>query len=176
MATSIAEALRATISPQEAVQLRAVPTASTRAYDAYVRGRFFWNQRTEEGFGRALEYFNAAIEEDPSYALAHAGVASVYVLLGHELYPFQHPADAYPRAMEAARQALELDDTLAEAHAVLAYSSLLYDRDWTAAEREYQRALGLNPNYATVYIWYSHYLLPMGRTAESLVNRPPRFS
>jgi TolB-like protein/Tfp pilus assembly protein PilF len=170
MATSIAEALRATISPEEAVQMRGLPTASTRAYDAYVRGRFFWSQRTKEGFSRALEYFNAAIEEDPSYALAHAGVASVYVLLGHELYAFEPAAETYPLAKAAASRALELDDTLAEAHGVLAYSHLLYDRTWTAAEEEFQRALALDPNYATAYQWYSHLLLPMARVDESLAR------
>jgi TolB-like protein/Flp pilus assembly protein TadD len=170
MATLIAEALRATISPEEAAQISGLPTESTRAYDAYVRGRFFWNQRTQEGFNRALEYFNEAIEEDPNYALAHAGIASVYVLLGHELFAFDRAADTYPKAKAAARRALELDETLADAHAVLAYSHLLYDRDWDAAEREYERALALNPNYATAYQWYSHYLLPMGRKEESLAR------
>jgi TolB-like protein/Tfp pilus assembly protein PilF len=170
MATSIADALRATISPQEAAQLRDLPTESTRAYDLYVRGRYFWNQRTEEGFDRALDYFNQAIEEDPTYALAHAGVALVYVLLGHELFAFRHPQDTYPKAKAAARAALELDDTLAEAHAVLGDTHLRYDWDWAAAEREHRRAIELNPNYPTDRVWYSHYLLPMGREEESLAQ------
>ncbi len=170
MATSIAGELQATLSVEEVVRLGVLPTESTSAYDLYVRGRFFWNQRTEEGFDRALEYFNQAIEEDSTYALAYAGIASIYVLAGHELYSWSHPRDSYPKAKAAARRALELDDTLAEAHSVLAETLLRYDWDFTSADREHQRAIALNPNYATGHQWYSHYLLPMGREEESLAH------
>jgi len=170
MATSIAGELQASLSTEEVVRLGVLPTESTIAYDLYVRGRFFWNQRTKEGFDRAIEYFNQAIGEDSTYALAYAGVASTYVLAGHELYSWSHPRDSYPQAEAAAQRALELDDTLAEAHSVLAEALSRYEWDFTSADREHQRAIALNPNYATGHQWYSHYLLPMGREAESLAH------
>jgi len=170
MATSIAGELQATLSLEEVARIGVLPTQSTTAYDLYVRGRYFWNQRTEEGFNRALEYLNQAIEEDPTYALAYAGVASIYVLMGHELFSWSHPRDSYPKAQAAARRALELDDTLAEAHSVLGDALLRYDWDFISADREHQRAIALNPNYGTGHQWYSHYLLPMGREKESLAH------
>ena len=170
MATSIAGELQVTLSLEEVARIGVLPTQSTIAYDLYVRGRFFWSQRTEEGFNRALEYLNQAIEEDPNFALAYAGVASVYVLMGHELFSWSHPRDTYPKAQAAARRALELDDTLAEAHSVLGDALLRYDWDFISADREHQRAIALNPNYGTGHQWYSHYLLPMGREQESLAH------
>lgn len=170
MAMSIAGELQASLSTEEVVRLGVLPTESTSAYDLYIRGRFFWNQRTKEGFDRAIEYLNQAIGEDPNYALAYAGIASTYVLEGHELYSWSHPRDSYPQAKAAAQRALELDDTLAEAHSVLAEALSRYEWDFTSAEREHQRAIALNPNYATGHQWYSHYLLPMGREAESLAH------
>ena len=170
IATSIAGELQATLSLEEVARIGVLPTQSTIAYDLYVRGRFFWNQRTEEGFNRALEYLNQAIEEDPNYALAYAGVASIYVLMGNELFSWSHPRDSYPKAQAAARRALELDDTLAEAHSVLGDALFRYDWDFISADREHQRAIALNPNYGTGHQWYSHYLLPMGREKESLAH------
>ena len=170
MATSIAGELQVTLSLEEVARIGVLPTQSTIAYDLYVRGRFFWSQRTEEGFNRALEYLNQAIEEDPNFALAYAGVASIYVLMGHELFSWSHPRDTYPKAQAAARRALELDDTLAEAHSVLGDALLRYDWDFISADREHQRAIALNPNYGTGHQWYSHYLLPMGREKESLAH------
>jgi len=170
IATSIAGELQATLSLEEVARLAVLPTQSTIAYDLYVKGRYFWNQRTEEGLNRALEYLNQAIEEDPNYALAYAGVASIYVLMGHELFSWSHPGDSYPKAQAAARRALELDETLAEAHSVLGEALLRYDWDFISADREHQRAIALNPNYATGHQWYSHYLLPMGREKESLAH------
>ena len=170
MAISIAGELQVTLSREEVARIGVLPTQSTIAYDLYIRGRFFWSQRTEEGFNRALEYLNQAIEEDPNFALAYAGVASVYVLMGHELFSWSHPKDSYPKAQAAARRALELDDTLAEAHSVLGDALLRYDWDFISADREHQRAIALNPNYGTGHQWYSHYLLPMGREKESLAH------
>jgi len=170
IATSIAGELQVTLSRDEVARIGLLPTQSTIAYDLYVRGRFFWSQRTEEGFNRALEYLNQAIEEDPNFALAYAGVASIYVLMGHELFSWSHPKDSYPKAQAAARRALELDDTLAEAHSVLGDALLRYDWDFISADREHQRAIALNPNYGTGHQWYSHYLLPMGREKESLAH------
>ncbi len=170
MATSIAGELQVTLSLEEVAHIGVLPTQSTTAYDLYIRGRYFWSQRTEEGFNRALEYLNQAIEEDPNFALAYAGVASIYVLMGHELFSWSHPRDTYPKAQAAARRALELDETLAEAHSVLGDALLRYDWDFISADREHQRAIALNPNYGTGHQWYSHYLLPMGREKESLAH------
>ena len=170
MATSIAGELHATLSLEEVVRLGVQPTQNTRAYDLYVKGRYFWNQRTREGLNRALEYFNQAIEEDPNYALAYAGVASIYVIMGNELYSWAHPRDSYPKAQAAARRALEIDDTLAEAHAVLGDALFRYDWDFVSAGREHQRAIALNPSYATGHQWYSHYLLPLGKETGSLAH------
>ena len=170
LAQAIADQIQITLTPEEKEALGRSRPVDPEAYLLYGKGRYFWNQRTEEGFERALEYFNQAIEKDPTYALAHAGVAYTYLLLGHELYSLMDPHDAYPKAKAAARRSLELDDTLAEAHVVLADSLLRYDWDFAAAEREYQRAIALNPNYATAHQWYSHCLLPMGREEESLAH------
>jgi TolB-like protein/Tfp pilus assembly protein PilF len=170
IATSIAGELQATLSLKAVARLGVLPTKSTRAYDLYIKGRYFWNQRTKEGFNRALDYFNQAIEEDPTYALAYAGIASIYSLVGHELYSWSHPRDSYPKAQAAARKALELDDTLAEAHSVLGDALFRYDWDFVSADREHQRAIALNPSYANGHQWYSHYLLPMGREDESLAH------
>ena len=168
IAVAVAEQLQATLTPEEVSRFSLVPTRSPRAYDAYVRGRYFWNQRTEEGFERALTYFNQAIEEDPSYPLAYAGVASVYNLIGHELFALDDPNNSYPRAIAAARSALERDDSLGEAHAVLGDALFRYEWDLAAAQREHERAIALNPNYVNARIWYSHYLLPMGHREEAL--------
>ncbi|MCJ7556664.1 MAG: tetratricopeptide repeat protein [Gammaproteobacteria bacterium] len=170
MATSIAWELQATLSLQEVARLGVLPTQSTTAYDLYFRGRYFQNLRTKEGVNRALDYFSQAIKEDPNYALAYAGVASIYVLMGNELYAWSHPRDSYPKAQAAALRALELDDSLAEAHSVLGDTLLRYEWDFPAADREHKLAIALNPNYATGHQWYSHYLLPMGRDKESLAH------
>jgi len=140
IATSIAGELQATLSLEEVARLAVLPTQSTIAYDLY------------------------------NYALAYAGVASIYVLMGHELFSWSHPGDSYPKAQAAARRALELDETLAEAHSVLGEALLRYDWDFISADREHQRAIALNSNYATGHQWYSHYLLPMGREKESLAH------
>ena len=168
MATSIAEALHTNLSVDEVSRLRVLPTRNTSAYDLYVRGRYFWNQRTEAGFGRALQYFEQAIEEDPDYALAHAGIGSIHVLEGHELFAWTHPRNSYPKAQDAARAALRIDETLAEAHAVLAEALFRYEWNIEAAELAHQRSIALNPNNSIGRIWYSHFLLPMGREQESL--------
>jgi tetratricopeptide (TPR) repeat protein len=170
IATSIAGELHVPLSLKEVASLKVLPTKSTRAYDFYVRGQYFWNQRTKEGINRALDYFNQAVEDDPTYALAYAGIASIHLLRGNELYAWSHPKDSYPKALAAARKALELDDTLAEAHAVLGDALFRYEWDFVSAGREHQRAIALKPSYSSGHQWYSHYLLPMGREDESLAH------
>ncbi len=170
IAREISEKLRMRLTGEEKERLGRRSTENTEAYQLYLKGRYYWNKRTEEGFRRGIGYFNQALEKDPNYALAYAGLAYSYNLMGHELYSVLAPREAYPKARAAATKALELDETLAEAHAVLADTKLRYGWDFSGAEREHKRALELNPAYATAHQWYSHYLLPMGRMPESLAE------
>ncbi len=141
-------------------------TENTAAYQLYLRGRYFWNKRTLAGHQKAIEYFRQAIEEDPGYALAYAGLADCYLLM--EGYAAGHTAaDTYPKAKAFAERALQIDDSLAEAHTSLGkvYESLWL---WQEAEQEYRRAIELSPNYPTAHHWYSRYLRRMRRFEESL--------
>jgi serine/threonine-protein kinase len=166
IAREITDKLRLRLSGEDKKRLSKRYTENTEAYQAYLAGRYHWNKRTEEGLKKAIEYFEQARERDPGYALAYAGLADCYALLGD--YGFLPPRDAYPKAKAAAEKALELDDTLAEAHTSLAFAKVQYDWDWPGAEREFQKALALNPNYATAHQWYSEYLSAMGRHDEAL--------
>src|SRR5216683_7615422 len=125
------------------------------AYDAYLRGRFYWTNRGD--LHKSIEAYLQAIEKDPNYALAYAGLASAYALLGQVPYDDMSPIEAKPKARQAAERALQLDPQLGEAHAVLAIVSFSYDWDFAAAEREFQRAFALNPNDPTAHLWYGHY-------------------
>jgi TolB-like protein/Tfp pilus assembly protein PilF len=145
-------------------------TESNEAYQLYLRGRFYWNKRSEEAMLKSLEYFQEAIHKDPSFALAYSGLADSYILLGApDAAGGIPPAEALPKAQTAALKALELDDTLAEAHASLAHAKY-YDRELTATEQEYKRAIELNPNYPTAHSWYAVYLMSLGRFDEALVQ------
>jgi TolB-like protein/DNA-binding winged helix-turn-helix (wHTH) protein/Flp pilus assembly protein TadD len=147
------------------------PTHGTRnsaAYEAYLQGRYFWNRRTEEGYQKALQYFADAIREDPTYAQAYAGLADTYALLGSLANSVLPRSEAMPNARRAALRAIDLDDTLAEAHTSLAFVKMQYDREWDAAEKEYQRAIELNPGYATAHHWYAYLLMSEGRAAEAM--------
>jgi tetratricopeptide (TPR) repeat protein len=141
-------------------------TGDLEAYELYLRGRFFWNKRTEEGLLKSIEHFEQAIARDPRYALAYAGLADSYAVFN--LYSSAQLKDASPRAKAAAERALALDDTLAEAHATLGVLKQQYDWDWPGAEREFRRAIELDPNYATAYQYYSEHLALLGRTEESI--------
>lgn len=164
----VAQALPLALTAEERKRLTRRQTADPEAYQLYSWGRYFWNKRTPAGFKRAVEYFEAAIAKDPNYALAHAGLADCYNLLGSQ-YLLPQP-DAYRRAKQAAITALQIDDTVAEAHASLAYASLQDDWDWAGAERRYRRALELNPNYASAHHWYAWELMLLGRTDESAAH------
>ena len=146
-------------------------TENNEAYQLYLKGRFYWNKRTEEGMQKSLEYFQQAIERDPNFALAYSGLADTYDLLGaSDATGAMPPNEALPKAKAAALKALEIDDALAEAHVSLAHVHYYYDRDWTAAEREYKRALELNPNYPIAHQWYAVYLMSAGRFDEALAQ------
>jgi TolB-like protein/Tfp pilus assembly protein PilF len=159
----------------EALRMRLVPTGegllgrrtdSTDAYHAYLKGRYCWNKRTEEGCAKGIEYFQKAIASDPAYAMAYAGLADCYIFLS--IYCALPPTEGFPRATAVATKALAIDDGLAEAHTSLAYAMLLYHWDFATAEREFKRALDLNPHYATAHAWYSDYFLAMARFDEAM--------
>ncbi len=154
IATTIAETLQAKLTGSEKSAIAKRPTANTEAYELYLKGRFFWNKRTGADLRTAIEYFNQALGKDPSYALAYAGLADSYGLL--HVYGAASPADSQPQAKAAAKKALELDDTLAEAHTSLAKVLNRYDFDLERSLKEFERAIQLNPNYATAHQWYSN--------------------
>lgn len=136
------------------------------AYEAYIKGRFFWNQRTDEGLRKSVGYFEEAVGRDPEYALAHAGLASAYTVLGFNSPVAPH--DSYPKARRAALRALELDPSLGEAHTALGAIKHKYDLDWDGAEASYRKALALDPGYATAHQWYAIYLMSRARFDEAL--------
>ncbi len=170
LARAIASEIKVTLTPQEAAHLTAAHPLNQEAFDAYMHGRFYWYKRTNEGFAKSVEYYERAIQLDPNYALAYAGLADSYALLGSAPNDRLRPHEAMPKAKEAAKRALALDDTLPQAHATLAYVHTFYDWDWPAAEREFHRALELNPDYATARQWYAEYLAARGRLEDALVE------
>ncbi|HXG43703.1 MAG TPA: protein kinase [Gemmatimonadales bacterium] len=137
------------------------PTDNLEAYSLYLKGRHSWSRRTEEALRIGLGFFQQALDLDPDYALAHAGVANSYVILG--FYCTMAPGEAFPAAKAAARRALELDPGVVEAQAALAYAFMYHDWDWAAAEAAFQEAIRLNPGYATAHQWYGNYLAIQGR-------------
>lgn len=141
------------------------PTESNKAYEAYLKGRYFWNQRTSDSYFKAIRYFEEAIGLDPNFALGYSGIADCYALL--EQRGGLPLTEAFPKAEEAARKALELDETLAEAHASMGMIKSLYRWDWNESERHYKRAIELNPNYATGYGGYGMLLIVEKRFDEA---------
>jgi TolB-like protein/Flp pilus assembly protein TadD len=140
-------------------------TINPEAYDEYLRGRFFWTNRGD--LRKSIDAYQKAIQKDPNYALAYAGLASAYALLGQVPYDDMLPADAKPKAREAAERALQLDPQVGEAHSVLANVSYSYDWDFDAAEREFQRALALGQNDPTAHLWFSHYCIVRNRLQQA---------
>jgi adenylate cyclase len=168
IAKDISENLRVKLSGEEQKQLTRRPTGNAEAYDLYLRGRFFWNKRNKEGYRKAIEYFQQAIDKDPNYALAYAGLADSYALLSN--YIVFPPKEAMPKAEAAALRALQVDDTLAEAHASLAFVKMSYHWDWLGAEKEFKRAIELNPKYATAHQWYANFLTYTGQHTEAVAE------
>jgi serine/threonine-protein kinase len=164
----ISAKLRLRLTSAEKTRLTKGHIVNPETYQLYLKGRYYWNKRTEDGFHKAIEYFSEAIEKDPAYAFAHSGVADSYILLGE--YSLLLPKEAYAKAQEAAMKALELDDTLGEAHNALAAVKMDYDWDWPSAEREFKRAIELNPGYATAHQWYGEMLSAQGRHEEALAE------
>jgi TolB-like protein/DNA-binding winged helix-turn-helix (wHTH) protein/Tfp pilus assembly protein PilF len=170
VARTIAEQVSATLNRQEQAALQASSAIKPEAYDAYFRGRYFWNKRTGDGIRQAIEYFTDAIKKDPTFAAAYSGLADAYALSGDWEYGILSPQDAFARAKAAAGKALALDPNSAEAHTSLAFALDLYGWDWEAAEREYRRAIALNPGYATAHQWYGWHAMVVGRAADGIAQ------
>ena len=168
VARSIVEEVRITLTPQQQSRLQNPRSIDPEAHDAYLRGRYYWNSGNPQDLEKAHQYFQQAVDKDPLYAPAYAGLADYYSLL--PFYTTARPDEVFPKAKAAASKALELDDSLAEAHASLAYIRTYYDWNWSDAEQEFQRALALNPNDATVHHRYSRYLSSLGRIDDALAE------
>jgi TolB-like protein/DNA-binding winged helix-turn-helix (wHTH) protein/Tfp pilus assembly protein PilF len=164
LAKEIAANLRLRLTGAEEMKM-AGHTASPAAYQLYLKGRFFWNQRNRDALLKAIDYFEQAIAADPNYALAYAGLADSYDLLDD--WGKTPPRDSFPKARAAAEKALQLDDSLAEAHTSLAQVHESYEWNWVEAEREYKRAIELNPNYPTARQWYAMFLAAQHRFPEA---------
>ena len=166
VASAIARQVQLKLTAQQPGRLGSLGPVKPAAYEAYLRGRFAWNNRSEAGLQEGIEHFQQAIAIDPSYAAAYSGLADSYTTLGY--FSYLSPEESFPRAKVAAANALKLDPTLAEPHASLGYIKLYYGWDWGAAETEFKQAILLNPNYATAHHWYSVYLTAMGRHDEAM--------
>ncbi len=162
----IAQALAAELSAEEKASLEQRPTADVEAYDLYLKGRYLWDRRTVDGLEKSIRYFARALEHDPEFALAEAGLADSYVTLG--MYGMRAPDEVMPLAGDSATRALSLDPRMAEARTALATVKALYDWDWEGAEREFRHAIGTQPNYPVAHQWLaSNLLTPLGRFEEA---------
>jgi tetratricopeptide (TPR) repeat protein len=170
VASAIADQIRINLTPREQAALRNVKVVNPEAYESYLKGRYFWNKRTADGLKAALAYFKQATEEDPKYAKAYSGLADAYALLGDWQYAVMTPKEAFPKAKAAAIKALELDNTLGEAHNSLAFVLDGFDWDLDAGGKEFQRAIELNPGYATAHHWYAWHLTLLGRFDEAITE------
>ena len=167
IAGDVSRKLRARLSNAEAKHLTRNYTDNSEAYQLYLKGRFFWNKRTPDSIRKAIEYFEQAIQKDPGFALAYTGLADSYVVPASRI----EPRVAMPKAKTAALQALAIDETLAEAHTSLARVLQVYEWNWTDAEKEFKRAIALNPRYAVAHQWYGGYLERTGRVNEAISER-----
>ena len=165
VAQAIAREIRIKLTPLDQARFAEVVPVEPDAYEAYLRGRYHWNRRSGEGLGKAIHYFQQTIAEDPTYAAAYSGLADCLSALGW--WGFVSPNEGCGRAKKLALQAVELDPSLSEARASLAWASMLYDYDFAAAEREFERSVELNPHYPTAHQWFGLYLAMMGRYEEA---------
>ncbi len=161
IAQEISDKLRMRLSGEDKKRLTKRPTENAEAYGLYLKGRYQWNKQTLDGMETGINFFKQAIEQDPRYGLAYAGLADAYALLAD--YNVLPAREVMPSAKTAAMKALEIDDTIAEAHASLGWAKLTLDWDWPGTETEFKRSLELNPNYATAHQWYADYLTVMSR-------------
>jgi len=168
IAGQISSKLRARLGGEEKKRLSKRYTENAEAYALYLKGRYHWNKRTAEDIQKGIGYFQQAIEKDPTYALAYAGLADSYVILFQ--YAGLPSRETFPKANAAALKALEIDDTLAQAHAALAWTHQLFDWDFSAAEKEFRRAIELDPKYPTAHHWYSLLLSLLGRHEQAIAE------
>ena len=165
LAQAIAREVQVKLTPQERAHFAEVHPVNPEAYEAYLKGRYHWNRRSREGFGKAHEYFQQAIAKDSTYAVAYAGLADCFSVLGVSC--LVSPDDGCGKAKGLALQTLEMDPSLAEAHASLAWATMWYDCDFALAEREFERSIELNPRYATAHAWFGIMLAMTGRYEEA---------
>jgi serine/threonine protein kinase len=169
VASAIVHEIETRLTSQEQARLASTRPVNLEAHEAYLKGRYYWDKRTQEGLKKSIAYFDLAIAKDPNYAVAYAGLADSYTLFSR--YGILAAREAFPKAKAAALKALEIDDQLAEAHATLGEIKASYDWDWGSAEKEFKRALELNPGSPMPHYWYSYsYLTPMGRHAEAIIE------
>jgi TolB-like protein/DNA-binding winged helix-turn-helix (wHTH) protein/Tfp pilus assembly protein PilF len=168
VARAIAAQIRVSLNPQEQAALHSATAVNPAAYESYLKGRYFWNKRTVNGLSTALAYFNQATEQDPGYARAYSGLADTYALLGDWQYAVMTPKEALPKAKEAAIKAIALDPTLGEGHNSLAFCLDGFDWNFTEAGKEFERAIALNPGYATGHHWYAWHLALVRRYGDAL--------
>ena len=168
VAGDIATEIQIKVTSQEKTPVASARPINPEAHEAYLKGRYFWNKRTEEGVKKGIEYFEQATRIDPNYAVAYAGLAESYIVSnGHRFLP---PTQAFPKVHAAALKALELDETLVEAHTSLGSYQWEYEWDKSGAEKEFRRAIELNPSYATAHAWYAEELAALGRGDEALAE------
>jgi len=170
VAGAITRRVHAALTPAEQSRLAGRITVNSQAYEDYLRGLYFWNKWTDDGVGQAIKYFQQAIRVDPEYAPAYAGLANAYIAAGDFGVSILPSREANVAAEKAALQAIALDESLAEAHAALAMSRFRSDGDLLGGEKEFKRAIEINPGSATAHHWYSHYLLAMGRAQEAIAE------
>ena len=172
LAREIADAIRVKLTPQEEHRVGQGHYVDEEAREAQLKGRYYWNKRTEEATWKAIDYFQLAIAKDRTDARAYAGLADSYLSLAlvEALQEAIPPNEGFPKAREAVTRALEIDETLGEAHATLGHIHFQYDRDWAGAEREFKRAIELNPNYANAHLWYALSLMWTGRHDEAVLE------
>lgn len=161
IARKISETLRLRLTGADEEKLAKRYTRDTEAYQLYLKGRYFWNKRDEEGLRNGIKYFQAAEEKDPNYALAYSGLADSYALLSD--IGVVKPADEMPKAKAAAQKAVDIDPSLAEAYTSRAFVKLAYDWDWLGAQADFKKGLELNPKYPTAHQWHASYLMQMGK-------------
>jgi len=166
IAREVAKAIGAQLTPGERGQPSQEHRVAPAAYEAYLKGRYYWNRWNEDGLKKGVEYFNRALEQDPGYAEAWAGLSDAYDLLGD--FGISRPQEVLPKAKEAAQRALALDEGLSEAHVSLGGELLHLEWSWLAAEKELQRAIALDPNNAMAHQWYGYYLISMGRFESAI--------
>ena len=169
VAIAVASETQLKLDPSQRTDLARSRTVNPEAYEAYLRGRFFWNKRTEDGFRKSISYFETAIAKDANFAQAYAGLADSYLLLGG--YGFEPQRVAMPKAKDAALKALAIDDHLADAYSSLAMIAMQYEWDWKESEKDFKRAIELNPNYSVAHHWYGDgYLAAWNRMDESVAE------